>query len=364
MSTRRRRRLRRPWTAALAAVAALALSGCGVSLQSLPKLGGISGPTYELRATFANVVNLPDNAQVRTGSFPVGYVSSITARNFKADVVMRVKDSVRLPAGTTAQIRFDTPLGEDYVLLQPPPAAASHPADLHAGAVLAESQTTTAPSVEDMLGALGTLLNGGGINQLQTIIDETNNAFNGNQPQIHSLINSLNTTMGSFAANAPALDNTLAAMGSLSRVLNQNSGDITGGIDALQPAVAVLAGENNNLNQLVTQVNQLASVANNVIQNSASGTVSTLKALTPVLSQLTSIQGQLGPALAAIDTFEKLTPRSVPGDYIQVALNATVQVPPVPGDALPLQKVTVDPPDRNLAYNHSGIATVIEGGLP
>lgn len=357
------RRVPRYRWGALVAMVSLALSGCGVSLQALPKIGGISGPTYGVHATFANVVNLPANAQVRTGSFPVGYVTSITASNFKAHVTMRIRDSVRLPVGTTAQIRFDTPLGEDYVLLQPPPSPARG-RFLGNGAVLTESQTTTAPSVEDTLGALGALLNGGGIDQLQTIIDQTNKALDANRAPIHSLINSLNTTVGSFASNATYLDNALAAMGNLSQVLNQGSGFIVGGIDALQPAVAVLSSENADLNQLLKQLNQLSAVANNVLDRSAGGTVSTLQQLTPVLHQLSAVQNQLGPALAAIDSFEKLTPRAVPGNYVQVALSGTIQVPPVPSDALPPQKVTIDPPDPNLAYNHSGIVTLIEGGLP
>jgi len=48
--------------ASLLAAAGL-LSSCGISLQSLPKIGGISGPTYKLTAYFTNVVNLPANAQ-------------------------------------------------------------------------------------------------------------------------------------------------------------------------------------------------------------------------------------------------------------------------------------------------------------
>jgi phospholipid/cholesterol/gamma-HCH transport system substrate-binding protein len=354
----------RSWWAAAAVAVAVTASGCGVSLQQLPKFGGVSGPTYQLRATFANVVNLPANAQVRTGSFPVGFVSGISVSNFKAHVTMLVQKKVKVPVGTTAQIRFDTPLGEDYVLLQPPSPLPPNPRYLASDALIPESQTNTAPSVEDMFGALGALLNGGGINQLQTIIDETNNAFNGNQRKIHALINSLNQTIGSFSAHAPAVDNTLAAIANLSVTLRQGTGQITSGIDALAPAVSVLANENGDINQLVNQVNQLAPVANSVLERSTAGTVSSLQALGPVLDQLTAVQGELGTALTAIDSFEKKTPAVIPGKYVQVALSGTVEIPPVPSDALPLQKVTVDPPDPNLSYKANGIATVIEGGLP
>lgn len=357
-------RLRSGRTAALLAGAAVTLSSCGISLQSLPKIGGVSGPTYTVDATFANVVNLPANAEVRVGSFAVGYVSSIGVRNFQALVTMKIKKSTKLPVGTTASIRFDTPLGEDFVQLQPPPGPATSGPVLTNGSALPETATSTAPSVEDAFGALGALLNGGGINQLQTIVDQTNLALNGNQQKIRSLIEYLNSTLTTFAQDTPSIDNALQAMASLSKTLNNGSPAITQGIAALGPAADVLASETSDLNGLLTNLNKLSSAANAIIDASATGTVQTLQALQPLLTQLTGVQSQLGPALDAITALETNTPRAIPGDYLQLSANVNIQVPPVPADALPLQKVTVDPPDPNQSYTRSGIATLIEGGLP
>ncbi|HET9076831.1 MAG TPA: MCE family protein [Acidimicrobiales bacterium] len=357
------RALRTGRLAALLAGAALTLSSCGLSLQSLPKIGGVSGPTYTVTATFANVVNLPANAQVRVGAFSVGYVSSIGVRDFQAVVKMRIKDRTRLPVGTTAEIRFDTPLGEDFVQLQPP--SGSHTARLLSdGSSIPESATTTAPSVEDAFGALGALLNGGGINQLQTIVEQTNLALNGNQGKIRSLINYLSSTLTTFAQDTPSIDTALQAMATLSKTLNDGSATITQGIAALGPAAHVLAGETSDLNGLLTNLGRLSSAANSIIDASATGTVRTVQALRPLLSQLVGVQQQLGPALTAINSLETNTPRVVPGNYVQLSINANIQVPPVPADALPLHKVTVDPPDPNQSYTRSGIATLIEGGLP
>lgn len=344
--------------------AAATLSSCGISLQSLPKLGGVSGPTYTLSATFANVVNLPASAQVRVGAFPVGYVSSIAVRNFRAVVTMRIKDRTRLPAGTTASIRFDTPLGEDFVLLQPPQGATTSGPRLTSGAVIPESDTSTAPSVEDAFGALGALLNGGGIDQLQTIIDQTNLALDGNQGKIRSLIGYLNSTLTTFSHDTPSIDTALKAIADLSKTLNQGSSTITQGIGALGPAADVLARETGDLNGLVSSLDKLSAAANGIIEASATGTVQAVRALQPLLTQLTGVQQQLGPALTAITGLERNTPHAVPGNYVQLAVNATIQVPPVPADAPPLQKVTVDPPDPNQSYNRSAVATLIEGGLP
>lgn len=351
-------------TAALLVGAAAALSSCGISLQSLPKIGGVSGPTYRLTATFANVVNLPANAQVRVGAFSVGYVSSIAVKDFQAVVTMKIKDRTRLPVGTTASIRFDTPLGEDFVLLQPPQAPRTAGPVLTGGAVIPEQDTSTAPSVEDAFGALGALLNGGGIDQLQTIIDQTNLALAGNQGKIRSLISNLNSTITTFSQNSPSIDTALQAMADLSKTLNQGSSTITTGIGALGPAADVLASETGDLNSLLANLNKLSAAANSIIDASATGTVQSVRALQPLLTQLTGVQQQLGPALSAITSLERNTPHVVPGNYVQLAVNANIDVPPVPADAPPLQKVTVDPPDPNQSYTRSAVATMIEGGLP
>lgn len=367
-----RARHRRTWASAgMLAALALGASSCGISLQSLPKIGGVSGPTYKITATFANVVNLPQNAQVRVGAFAVGFVSSISPKDFKALVAMKVKKNVKLPVGTTAAIHFDTPLGEDFVQLQPPGAAGTTQF-LANGSTIPESDTATAPSVEDAFGALGALLNGGGINQLQTIIDQTNLALNGNQPQIRSLLNSLNATVTSFAQNTPSIDNALTAIASLSKLLNQGSGTITRGIADLGPAVGVLGSENGDLTHLLVNLDNLSTVANNIIQASSAGTVHTLRALQPLLDQLTSVQQQLGPALTSLDALEKKTPGVTPGNYLQLAINSTIQLPQLPqctsagqtGCMPRLQKVTVDPPEPSEAYTVSALQILLEGGLP
>jgi phospholipid/cholesterol/gamma-HCH transport system substrate-binding protein len=359
--------MRRLGRTSLLAAVTLAFTSCGISLQSLPKIGGISGPTYRLNASFANVVNLPANAEVRVGAFSVGYVSSIKLKDFQALVTMKVKNSTKLPVGTTASIRFDTPLGEDFVLLQPPTGAGgANPSYLANGDSI--SDTSTAPSVEDTFGALGALLNGGGINQLQTIISQTNLALDGNQTEIRGLLNDLTSTVSSLAANTPAIDRALQAMGTLSQTLNDGSASIQQGIASLGPAATVLADQTDNLKGLFTNLDSLSSAANSIINASLAGTVQTFQQLKPLLDQLTSVQSQLEPALTAVTALEHYTPRAVPGDYLQLSIDATIDIPPVPPDALPLKKITVDPPDPSQAYGQDAtdqsIAAVLEGGLP
>lgn len=340
------------------AVAALALvagaSGCGISLQSLPKISGQSGPFYHLHATFSDVLNLPAEAEVRAGVATVGQVSSISTSNFHANVTLDIKTKVKLPVGTTAQVRFDSPLGDEYVLLTVPQGASSR-GDLRNGATITE--TSSAPSIEDSLAALSTVLTNGGISQVATITQNLNKAFSGNQPQVRDLLTQLNRAVTSLSSHSGDIDAALSALQALSTQLNGGSGTIVAAIDNLGPALSVLAGENGNFANLLTSVNNLSGVANNVLAASGEQFATDLNLLAPVVNQLVSVQSQLGTDLGALSTFEKTTPKVAPGNYLQVSLNATAHF--LPGSAAPATASTA----TAASVAHDPFAQLALGGV-
>ncbi|HXQ62318.1 MAG TPA: MCE family protein [Acidimicrobiales bacterium] len=323
------------------AVTVLLLGGCALSLQSLPKFSGIGAATYPVHAVFANVLNLPTDAQVRIGAEVVGQVGRIGTQDFKADLTLDIKRSVHLPQGTTAQIRFDNPLGDEYVLLQAPSVLTSSidhltPRFLAPGAVIPEGSTSTAPSVEDTFGALSLVLNGGGINQLETIIHELNDTFDGNQPPIRSFLTTIDQGVSALAGGRTAIDGALASMANLSRDLNGGGTTIANGINSIAPAVAVLASENTQITGLIAQLSNLGAVGTQVAQQSGQNSVNDAKDLLPVVQQLESVSAQLAPDLGDLASFEAESPKVVPGDYLQVSAIVNVFLPSGSFEATPL----------------------------
>jgi phospholipid/cholesterol/gamma-HCH transport system substrate-binding protein len=308
-------------TAAVATLAILA-SGCGLSLQSLPKTGGISGG-YSLKAVFTNVVNLPLQAQVLIGADQVGQVSSISTKDFKADLTLTIRKSIKIPVGTTAQILFVDPLGDEFIQLTVP-SGTPHGPYLRNGDTLTEADTSSAPSIADTLAALGVLLNGGGLSQLQTIIATLNQALDGHQQQIRQIINGIAYTVTALNDNKGAVDDALAGLAALSSQLAKGDAAIANGIDTIGPAVAVLSSENTDFSHLLNATNQLATVANSVVSTSASNIVTTIDQLYAVVNQMVGAESQLGPTLSDLTKFEQLTKRIAPGDYLQLSLNGTV----------------------------------------
>ena len=361
----------------VATVTAVMLGGCALSLQSLPKITGNSNGTYPLHAQFANVLNLPDDAQVRVGAQVVGQVGGISTQNFKADLTLDIDNGVHLPLGTTAQIRFDNPLGDEYVLLTEPGSSTATDASLKSssgppasgqfiapGALIPEEDTSTAPSVEDTFGALSLVLNGGGINQLQTIIHELNNTFNGNQPQIRSFLTTIDTAFTQLANGRASIDRALSSIQNLSSKLNGGRKTIANGINSLAPAIGVLASENGQIDSLISQLSSLGKIGTEVAQQSGENGVNDLRALLPVVQQLESVSAQIGPDLGNLAAFEAESKKVAPGDYLQANVIANVFLPAGAFEPTPLgSTVPAAHTDNSPESGTKAVAGILEGGL-
>lgn len=321
---------RRGATVFVAVVGAAVMgTSCGLSFQALPKPGGVSGPTYDVTAIFGNVLNLPVQARVLIGADQVGQVSSITTSHFKADLTLTIRSAIKIPRGTTAQILFVDPLGDEFIQLYPP-SGTPHGPYLTNGSVLPEHETSNAPSIADTLAALGALLNGGGLNQLQTIITNINQALGGHQEQIQHIVNDLSFTATALNANKADVDNALASLATLSGQLAKGDVTIAHGIDTIGPAVSVLASENQDFQNLLTATNNLSHVADSIVTQSSSSILATIRQLYAVVNQMVGVESQLGPTLTDLAKFETQTKKIAPGNYLQLSLNGTAIVSQTP----------------------------------
>jgi phospholipid/cholesterol/gamma-HCH transport system substrate-binding protein len=351
-------------TAALAALALLT-SACGLSLQALPKPGGLSGNSYQIKAVFSNVLNLPIQARVLIGANQVGEVAGISTHDFKADLVLSIKAGTKIPVGTTAQILFVDPLGDEFIQLHPPTTATAT-SDLKPGATLPETDTDSAPSIADTLAALGTLLNGGGLNQLETIVTQANQALNGHQSQIRTILTDVSATVTSLNQNTPAVDAALANLATLSTQLAKGDQAISTGLDTIGPAVAVLANENSQFNQVLASVNQLSNIAESTVNQSSNSLVGTIKQFDAILNQMVGVESQLGPTLTDLSTFEQQTKKIAPGNYLQLSLNGTAVVEPdqILGNAKSTNSTSSTTPNPDPPGSNPSVNALLGAGLP
>ncbi|MGN6721860.1 MAG: MCE family protein [Marmoricola sp.] len=306
------RRLR--WVA-IPLAAVVGLSACGPTFTSLPLPGsGVSGNTITVKADFADALNLAQGAAVRINGVMSGRVQSVSASNFTAHVTMLVQTAANLRSNAQARLRYTTPLGELYVEVTNPSSGSLMRND----GTLGLNQTQTAPTVEDALASASLLINGGGLNQLQTIITEANKALGGHEQNIRSLISQASSSMAQIYAAGGDIDRTLNALNSVSQSLTQRRQIIHSALNDIGPAARALRVNTTNLTSLLSSLDRFASTANKVVGGNKTQLLSIVRQSQPVLQEIVNVPGQLAPSLNAIISLAKSLNTAIPGDYLNL----------------------------------------------
>ncbi|HEY3608982.1 MAG TPA: MCE family protein [Pseudonocardiaceae bacterium] len=304
--------------ACLAGVALLA--GCQgfQGAYSLPLPGGadLGSHPYTLHAEFADVLDLVPQSTVKVNDVAVGKVDSISLNkaNWTADVTLSVNGDVKLPANADADLRQSSLLGEKYISLVAPENGAGTLAD---GATIPLARTNRNTEVEEVFGALSMLLNGGGVQQIQTIAKELNSATTGNEPAIRDLLSNVDTLMSGLNAHSAQITQALDGVNRLSATLSSQTDQIAGVLTNLGPGLAVLNSQRDQLVAMLQSLSQLSGIAVDTINKSQADLIHDLKALTPTLQQLSNAGANLPNALQLLLTFPftDYATQGIRGDY-------------------------------------------------
>jgi phospholipid/cholesterol/gamma-HCH transport system substrate-binding protein len=159
------------------------------------------------------------------------------------------------------------------------------------------------PTTEQALAAISLLLNGGGVGQLQDVVETFSTALRGRAQDLRSLIeqldryvtyvndqtgdiidatDSLNRMVGTFAEQEPVLDRALTT---------------------IPDALAVLRDERANLAEVLDKLGEFSAVTANTVNQTKENLVKELKDLAPVLRSLANAGPALTRSLSMISTY-------------------------------------------------------------
>ncbi|MHB8449261.1 MAG: MCE family protein [Mycobacteriales bacterium] len=305
--------------AGVVAAAALA-GGCQFTgLYSLPLPGAAAqgGHIYHVTAYFSDVMDLVPESSVRVNGVTVGSVQKITlTKNYQAAVEMRIPDSVHLPANAVAVLSQTSLLGEKFIALEPPPGVPAV-GTLTNGAVIENGNTSQDATVEEVFSALAALLNGGGVEQLQTISRELTQTLAGREQNVRDLLARLNTLVGNLDAHQGDIIRALDGLNRLSGELASQQQVLATALTDLGPGIQVLSEQRPELVQLLQALNRLGQIGSRVIEASQQNAVADLSALSPILTRLASAGTALPHSLELLldYPFPKLSQRAIPSDY-------------------------------------------------
>jgi phospholipid/cholesterol/gamma-HCH transport system substrate-binding protein len=271
----------------LGVLAAMFLSACDFSVYGLPLPGGpdVGENPMTVKVEFADVLDLVPQSTVKVNDVSVGKVTAIDLEGYQALVTLQVRRDVELPDNAVAELRQTSLLGEKFVELSAPEQGASNN-PLGDGDTIPIERAGRNPEVEEVLGALSLLLNGGGVAQLKTITQELNAALEGREDSARSVLRNLRTFMGQVDDNKADIVEAIEQLNRLAIAAEKQLPTIDKALDELPSALESIDRQRDDLVQMLQSLDQLSSVAVDVIARSKDSTITSLRRLNPVLTQL------------------------------------------------------------------------------
>ncbi|MEV6773752.1 MlaD family protein [Nocardia sp. NPDC051030] len=239
---------------ALILAAALPISGCTLDPAKVPVPGAsVSGPTYDIKIEFANALNLPAQAKVVANGAKIGSLRSVTVVDpstsgpGRIEAVVEISSSVKLPAGTTAQLRQNTILGDIFIGLTTPTTGFDNliPAD----GVIPISQTKPPLQVEDLLAGLSTFVGGGALHQVQEIINQSNAVLPDDRADTARIFDTIGRDIQDVSSNLDTVDRFLDAIQSDFKAVLDNPRELAELLSA-QGSVEIPADANSLIQTL------------------------------------------------------------------------------------------------------------------
>lgn len=288
----------------IALLSVATLSGCSFSVYDLPLPGGASTGKNPLtvHVQFADVLDLVPDSAVKVNDVSVGKVSAVKLDHGIADVTVKVRRDTDLPSNAVASIEQTSLLGEKFVSLAAPATGASS-TPLKSGDTIPLANSGRNPEVEEVLGALSLVLNGGGVEQLKTISDELTSALAGHEDAARSVLDQVNTLMANLDQNKGAIVNAIDALNRLSTSARAQEGTIDATLEKLPGALTSIDQQRADLVKTLQALAQLGDTGVKVIGASKAATISSIRDLQPTLTELAASGDDLVNALATLPTY-------------------------------------------------------------
>ncbi|RBY97256.1 mammalian cell entry protein [Blastococcus sp. TF02-8] len=295
----------------LTRVAALAggvllLAGCGFRGAysfSLPGGADLGDDPYTVEVEFLDVLDLVPQSGVRVADVPVGRVKSIDlADDWTAVVTLEVNGDVELPENAVAKIQQTSLLGEKFVELAAPGTEEPR-GELGDGDRIGLDRTNRNVEVEELLGALSLVLNGGGLTQLQTITRELGEAMEGRESALRGTLEQLNTLVGGLDEQKNEINRALDSVNALAASLAARTQTIQTALDTIGPGLDVVNQQRDLLVSMLESLARLGDVGTRIINQSGANTVEDLKLLQPILTQLAAAGPNLAGSLDLLLTY-------------------------------------------------------------
>ena len=308
--------------------AAMLLAGCsfgGLNSLDMPGTEGHGSGAYTITIELPDVATLPQNSPVMVDDVTVGSVSGIDAvqrpdGTFFAAVKVSLNQDVDLPENASAKVAQTSLLGSQHIALVPPADQAGE-GRLRDGSNIPLARAGRYPTTEEVLSALGVVVNKGNLGALQDITDELYTAVAGRTGDFADLIPRLAELTTSLDQQTNDIIAALEGLDRFAGVLARGKDSLGRALDSLPAALKVLNDNRTNIVDAFTALQTFAEVASNVLAGIKTDFAADFKDLYPVIKALNDNADDFIKDLEFLPTFPfhyKYLRNAVRGDYLNV----------------------------------------------
>ena len=303
----------------LTAAAVVALHSPRLALQSVP-LGMDTGEgSADVEMRFERADRLAPGAEVRYGEQLVGRVRTVETDGADAVIGVRLEGGAQVPGGVFAEIRLPTALGSPFIALTPPAAtgAGADPRPMLADTgEIPRERTGVGPDVESSLASLGLLLNGSGIAQLGSVMEELTVALDGRGEEIGRIRERGDRALELYEAHREDIDRTVLALDRVNETLVARRDLIDRGMAVSADLVSEAARSRETLSSLMDTTTALTVQVEQFTSATDGRLTPSLRTLTVLLQDMEGFGAEVAPTLDALDRFVGHFDEAVRGDHL------------------------------------------------
>ena len=283
---------------------------------SLP--GNVTG-SREISAVFDDVGDLVVGHSVQIADVRIGSVVDIELTDdYRAEVTMSLKDDIFVPAESRALLRTTSLLGEKFIELRPldedDPMAGTNIADgdvIEYAAAAPELEFVTEQAVE-ILGAVVS-------SDVATLVETGSVGFGGRAAELTSIVENLSVVSGTLADQTDELVRIVDALDGATATLAASSGDLDELLVNFAETATVLAENRDVAIEAIRELTRLAQVQNdNVFEPYLAQVDTQIKQVDAILAEVARNQSQVAELLVWTSRFADQLPKAVPNDFAQV----------------------------------------------
>ncbi|YCK40306.1 MlaD family protein [Actinomadura sp. ATCC 39365] len=221
------------------------------AFSTIIRLDVIERP-YRVSAEFASSPGLVRGFDVAYLGVRVGRIGDVRLAPGRIVVGLDIDKEIKLPKGSTAEVRRKSAVGEPYVELSPP-ARGVGAASLAPGDTIPLSRTTVPLDYRKLFEGVGKLLDAVPADDARTISHELATALDGRAPAIRTVIENAHDLTGTLADDSRTLDDLSVQLTRLTHTLVGRKDRLAAGITDLSAVTGSLRASRTDLNAFLDQ---------------------------------------------------------------------------------------------------------------